>query len=374
MPMATVIIQRRKGMTKISYQVYFKEPLTGKRKYYKTYHRLKEAQQAANDLRAIIDSGKPPEKKIKKMQLMTFKEVAESLKTEWNRKLLRGDISEKTHANYHYWLNILIRKYGNTLLCQITEKNVEDYVNNRAIINSRVTSNKYLYLFKKIFQQGLSLNAIVENPVANIKKMSEKDHELRRFLLPRELDRLVKAAQNSRSKFYLTAFIYLGAEHGACKQEIIDLKWRDIDFDFDEKGIIRLFRTKNKRERVEHLMPRTRQALLEWRDHLEYMRNRKKITKIKSDHVFCRLDGTPKKCFNRAWWGCLKQSGIKDFRFHDLRHTFASNLLLSGTSLKDVKEMIGHKDIAMTDRYSHLTLAHKLQKQKQLAAHYANNS
>jgi hypothetical protein len=64
--MATVIIQRRKGSSKLSYQVYYKEPGTGRRKYYKTYSRLKEAQIAANDLRAILDSGKPIDKKPRK--------------------------------------------------------------------------------------------------------------------------------------------------------------------------------------------------------------------------------------------------------------------------------------------------------------------
>ena len=65
---------------------------------------------------------------------------------------------------------------------------------------------------------------------------------------------------------------------------------------------------------------------------------------MQSDYVFTRIDGTPIKSFNKAWWA----------------------------SLKDVKEKIGHKDIAMTDRYSHLTLAHKLQQQRHLADHYTN--
>jgi integrase len=304
---------------------------------------------------------------------MTFKEVGMSLKLEWNQKLFRGDISEKTHADYIYWLNVLIRRYGGKLLSQITEKEIADYVNNQAIINTRVTSNKYLFIFKKIFQHGLTLNAVLINPITDIKKLSEKDHERKRFLLPLELERLVEATQKNRAKFYMPAIIYLGAEHGACKQEILDLKWRDIDFDFAERGLIRLFRTKNKRERVEFLMPRTKIALSGWQKHLECKRHRQNVTVVKSNHVFCRIDGTPIKSFNRAWWATLKEAGIKDFHFHDLRHTFASNLLLSGASLKDVKEMIGHKDIAMTDRYAHLTLAHKLQQQKQLAEHYNNN-
>jgi integrase len=216
------------------------------------------------------------------------------------------------------------------------------------------------------------LNALIADPISNLKKLNEKDHERKRFLLPRELDRLIRATEKTRAKFYLPAIIYLGAEHGASKQEILDLKWPDVDFAYRDTGIIRFFRTKNRRERVEFLMPRTRAALLSWRDHLRMKRKRLEIGEIRSDRVFTRIDGTPLKNFNKAWWASLKIAGITNFRFHDLRHTFASNLLLSGASLKDVKEMIGHKDILMTDRYSHLTLDHKLLKQRGLADHYAS--
>ena len=89
------------------------------------------------------------------------------------------------------------------------------------------------------------------------------------------------------------------------------------------------------------LMPRTKMALIEWRDYLKLMRHRKKISTPKSGYVFCHLDGTPIKNFNRAWWKALKIAGIDDFHFHDLRHTFCSNLVLSGSNLKVVKEMIG---------------------------------
>ena len=91
---------------------------------------------------------------------------------------------------------------------------------------------------------------------------------------------------------------------------------------------------------------------------------------MKSDHVICRIDGTPIKCFNKAWWHALKDAGISDFHFHDLRHTFCSNLILSGGGLKDAKEMIGHSDIAMTDRYSHISTDHVIHKQDQPAEHY----
>ena len=117
-------------------------------------------------------------------------------------------------------------------------------------------------------------------------------------------------------------------------------------------------------------MPRTRQALLDWKTHLEYMRHRRKVRAVKFDHVFCRIDGTPSKNFDRAWRAALKIAGISGFHFHDLRHTFCSNLLMAGGDLKDAKEMIGHSDIAMTDRYSHLSGLHKRNLQKLLSEHY----
>jgi len=204
--------------------------------------------------------------------------------------------------------------------------------------------------------------------------LSEKDHERNRYILPHAIDDLIKASQETRAKFYMPALIFLGAEHGTSRQEALSLKWGDIDFDFQGKGLIRLFRNKNKRERTEYLMPRTKQALQDWKKHLEWMRHRKRIEIIEPDTVFCRLNGIPLKRFDSAWRRICKIASIDDFHYHDLRHTFCSNLLLSGSDIKDVKEMIGHSDITMTDRYSHITNLHKYYRQNKLAEHYANSS
>ena len=372
--MATVLIQKRQGKRGMSYRVQYRNPITGKKKHYQTFAKLKDAQQSANELRSLLDLGKIPEKKTTRVDPLTFTQVASSLRDEWNSRLKRKDLSEKTFAEYSIWLGVLERTFGNKLLCQISQDEIVAYRDEQIDKNSIVSGNRYLSTIKLLFAHGLKIHSIIGNPVEGISLLSEKAHERKRFLFPAELDRLIDATQKIRAKFYLPAIIYLGAEHGASKQEILSLKWSDIDFGYEGKGLIRLFRTKNKHERTEFLMPRTKTALLEWHDHLEWKRHREKISEPSSEYVFCRIDGTPLKRFDKAWKTVLELAGIKDLHFHDLRHTFCSNLLLSGASLKDAKEMIGHQDISMTDRYSHLSLNHNLSNQVRLAEHYSSGN
>jgi site-specific recombinase XerD len=75
---------------------------------------------------------------------------------------------------------------------------------------------------------------------------------------------------------------------------------------------------------------------------------------INSPHVFCDKDGRPYKDIKKSFKTAIKRSGIENFRFHDLRHSFASKLVRKGATLKAVQELLGHKDMKMTMRYAHL--------------------
>ena len=70
--------------------------------------------------------------------------------------------------------------------------------------------------------------------------------------------------------------------------------------------------------------------------------------------------GKPYQDVKRSFNTALRRAGIKDFRFHDLRHTFASHLVMAGVDITTVKELLGHKTLTMTLRYSHLSPSHKV--------------
>ena len=80
----------------------------------------------------------------------------------------------------------------------------------------------------------------------------------------------------------------------------------------------------------------------------------------KSEYVFLNMRGNTKlnrvtKPFKKA----LKKAGISDFRFHDLRHTFASHFVMNGGDLLSLMEILGHSDLRMIQRYSHLSSEYK---------------
>src|SRR5262245_61897949 len=84
-----------------------------------------------------------------------------------------------------------------------------------------------------------------------------------------------------------------------------------------------------------------------------------KMEILVGEAVFRTPQGRPYRNFRTAFEHAVQKAGLEDFTFHDLRHTFASRLVMAGVDLPTVKELLGHKNIAMTLRYTHLSTDHK---------------
>lgn len=373
--MATVTIAARSRENGKSYVVQYVDPDTGRKKYHASFRRRDLAQQEANKLRIILDDGQLPEtRKTRRARVgKTFGHVAALCAQDWQRRAREGDLRPATTQGYLTLLKPLERKWSSVLMGAIRRDDVLDYRADVAEKNSKVLANRRLFVLKQVFAKALDMGCIDKDEIAGIRYLSEREHERRAYMYPDKVRQLLEAAARGRGKHYLPLAILLAVEHGASLQEILDLTWEDVTLDYGETGTIRFHRTKTSVERVHRIMPRTRQTLLTRRAHLDAMRKLRNIP-VAGNHVVGHLDGSRLGNFRTAWNRACSELGLTDFHFHDNRHTFCSNILMAGGSLKHAKEMIGHKTLRMTDRYSHLEAIRDNPIQSILAEHYRSAS
>jgi integrase len=112
--------------------------------------------------------------------------------------------------------------------------------------------------------------------------------------------------------------------------------------------VLRLDQTKNGERRSVPMPQRTLDVFQAW-----HATRRPGIA-----WVFPGVTGLRPMKVDGAWHAARRRAGLDDFRFHDLRHTAASYLAMSGASLLDIAEILGHKTLAMVKRYAHLSPAH----------------
>ena len=351
--MATITIETRHGKTRKTYAVRYKCPATGKSKYYKSFRKKGDAQKAREYLYGLLENGGVAEVEKQKKPFVSkkFAEVADICAENWQEQMVTQEIAKSTYEGFCYNIKRLKEDFGKQFIAQITNKELKEYFKNILVSTSAITANRRMYVLKKIFEKAQAINAIPSSPMEGIRFYSEKAHERNRYLTPEEVNALLHACQKSRSKHYMPVVILLGTDMGASRQEILDLKWKDVDF---KKRRIRLYRTKNQYQRTRPMSQRLYAALKHWKKHLAESRRRKKITSYVNDRVICHLDGTPFSEFRNAWQRIRKMAHIHDCHFHDLRHTFCTNLLEAGMTMKDIQECIGHRDPRMTDRYTHV--------------------
>jgi integrase len=147
---------------------------------------------------------------------------------------------------------------------------------------------------------------------------------------------------------HLEPMITLAIQTGLRRGELFSLEW--IDVNLDQKFLsVRGTNAKSKKGRIIPLNATSHQLLTEWKEQSEINR-----------FVFpSEIPDQPISDIKKGWGALIADAGIKNFRFHDLRHHFASSLVMAGVDLNTVRELLGHSDLKMTLRYAHLAPEHK---------------
>ncbi|CCH48524.1 tyrosine-type recombinase/integrase [Pseudodesulfovibrio piezophilus] len=373
--MATVTIAKcPRKKTKDVYRVDFYNPETQKKEYYGTFKKKGDAKAAKAKLEVAIDGGEAIEvpRTNRSLRSKTVTHFCHIKEKEWKRRGQEGSLSPATTSDYIGRLKRIRKVFGKKIIGTITEELLLQFRAKEAHRNSPASANRYLFVIQQVMKQALKEKAITSDPAASIKKLNEKQHERKNFLTPKEVEILLAQAAKQKTRHYMVLAILLGLEHGCSRQEVLDLTWADIDLEFGDLGLIRFYRTKNKQERLHTIMPRTREALLKRKDHLEKMREKRSI-KVEADYVAGRLNGTRLTNFNRAWRTIRDACSFKKkLNFHDHRHTYCTNIVLAGGSTKHAAAMIGHNDPRMTERYTNLENLIHNPVQDKLAAHCQN--
>jgi len=253
------------------------------------------------------------------------------------------------HATYQktkkYFLNLIPEWFRKLKLCEISLKEVESYQSHLIRKGLSVdTCNKYISILKASMTKAYEWELISEERLKSIRKVKLLKGEVKRlrYLNPDEIKRLLEACDD-----YVYPIVFTALNTGMRKGEILGLRWKDIDL---KNGLILLEKTKNQ-ERREIPMNGSLRELFK---RLFTQR------RLDTDYVFVNPEtGNRYYDLKRAFSRALSKAGIKDFRFHDLRHTFASQLVMAGVDIRTVQELLGHKKLSMTMRYSHLSQAHK---------------
>lgn len=282
-----------------------------------------------------VREGKMPEVENKRIGNHSFNDLAEKY-TEWMNGRHRSASSKIYRINdlTTYFNNIPLRRF-NTLF---VEQYQTDLIN-RGLKPASV--NKNISILKAMFKKAVDWQMVGEEilkKVRAVKNLPENNKRLR-YLSREEIHNLISACRGITRAIVITAL-----NTGMRKGEILNLKWEKVDL---KHGFILLDRTKNGDRREIPINSTLRTVLqgLPRRLDIPYV-------------FYDPLTGRPYKDIKRSFYTACKKAGIEDFHFHDLRHTFASHLVMAGVDLTTVSRLLGHKSLTMTLRYSHLAPSH----------------
>ncbi len=254
---------------------------------------------------------------------------------EWAKDHKKASTIERNEQ----FLKHLKPRFGALDLRKISLKDVDDYKKDRmAEKASNATINRERSFLKAVLNRAVKWGVIDKNPIQGMESLPEQ-HLFNRYLSIDETLALMESCESHLKPMIVTA-VYTGLRWGNVRK----LRWDEVDF---ENSIISL--KSSKTSELIYPLPDPVKAELS------------QIPHNGNPHVFINSEtGLPWENLRHAFYRAKKKAGItKPFRFHDLRHSFASNLVMNGQDVKTVQELLGHRCITTTLRYVHLDISHK---------------
>jgi integrase len=247
--------------------------------------------------------------------------------------VLKSTQSERVRVAY--WK----RTFGNRPLGQITAAELQDWQAKKRATCKPATVNRLMCRLRHMFNRAVEWELLDESPMRRIRFLRENNARLRHLTID-ECNRLLDACRADNMRGIVTVALHTGMRLG----EILDLKHEDLDF---VSGVLTVRDSKNSESR--HIpMDSTVTALL------------KRTQPVANcDYVFPNAAGKRWNYIQEPFRNVRKRAGLVDLHFHDLRHTFASQWMMNGGDLYALRGILGHKSIAMTQRYAHLSPAYQ---------------
>jgi integrase len=241
-------------------------------------------------------------------------------------------LSEHAHSRDEHTVKQLRKSFNGYMLSEISTRLVAEYRAHRLQKVKPATVYQELALLRRMFNVAIrEWEWVRDNPVSRLSFSVGNKNARDRWLTPEEESNLLHCATNPH---WLRTLLVLALHTGMRQGEILNLRWQDVDFG---KKTILVVKSKNGQKRSIPMNFTVCQAMKDI-----------KVRDI-SGSVFPIAIRSLRVAFEKT----LNKAGIENFHFHDLRHTFATRLVQNGVDLYKVKELLGHKTLAMTTRYAH---------------------
>ena len=309
----------------------------GRRSQVATFRTKGEAEEWANGIELAISKGAhlpsyEARKRTVRDLLGRYKETEIPKKRDQRNPTRQAD----------FW----IKRLGDLKLQQLTRAAIVEVRDELAKGRAAGTVNRYLDLLSHACAVAeREWEWMDSNPLRKVSRLEEPRGRVR-YLSDAEKDRLLDAAKGN-SHPHLFAIVLIALTTGARKGEILRLRWRDVDLDANRAV---LHDTKNKERRSLALVAQV----------VDELRTLQKVRQIDDDLIFTnvKVGESNSSYFEKAWQKARSDAALKDFRFHDLRHSCASYLAMNGATTAEIAAVLGHKTLEMVKRYSHLSDEH----------------